>query len=337
MKSRSAYARAKYLAIILGVSLLALSAAGQQSATSRDLKENKSSSLPATNAAKNAAVAESPAKVILKVGDKLVTESEIEAMVSTRASGSGAKLNAEGRRHLAETYVRMLLLSELAESEHLDASPAIRLRLETERIRTLAQAEFDKIRNQTQVSPDEIAKYYTDHASEFDVAQVREFLVRKRRAGDEDPEASGLSAEAAKTTAESIRQALASGDSPDKIAEDFPAPNVLLIDRKPRSLHRKDMTAALEKSTFDAKEGQVPEAVDTPEAVLVVALLKRVHVEQKDAAAEIENTLRQRKLEAQIDDMKKKATIWMDDDYFKNAQAPAPAVTVPPVQDAKSK
>lgn len=338
MKNRSEYAHAaKRLAVTLGVSLLTLLAGAQQSGTAPKSVGNGSSSLPAADAGRNAPAAESSAKVVLKIGATPVTQSELEALFSERASGVGQKLNAEGRRHLAEAYLRMLLLSQQAVDDHLDASPAIRLRLETERIRTLAQAEFDKMRNQIQVSPDEIGKYYTDHALEFDMAQVREFLVRKRRPGGEEAEASGLSAEAAKTTAEAIRKALASGDSPDKIAEDFPAPDVLLIDRKPRTLHRNQMTPALEKATFEAKDGQVPEAVDTPEAVIVVALLKRVRLGQKDATPEIENKLRQSKLEAQIDDMKKKAVIWMDDDYFKNAQVPAPAQTVPAVPGANRK
>ena len=336
MKSRSRYARAKHLAInLLLVILPALLCAAQQPGNAPNPKGNQSSSQPAADAGRNPA-AESSAKVVLKIADKPVTPSEIDALIE-KPSGTVQKLNADGRRHLAEAYVRLLLLSQLAENEHLDATPAVRVRLETERIRTLAQAEFDKMRSQIQVSPDEIGKYYTDHALEFDIAQVREFLVRKQRPGDTDPETSGLSPEAAKATAETIRQALASGDSPDKIAEDFPAPNVLLIDRKPRTLHRNEMIPALEKATFEAKEGQVPEAVDTPDAVIVVALLKHVHVEQQDAAPEIEKKLRQLKLEAQIAEMKKKATIWMDDDYFKNAQAPAPTATVAPVQDAKSK
>jgi hypothetical protein len=77
--------------------------------------------------------------------------------------------------------------------------------------------------------------------------------------------------------------------------------------------------------------------VDTPEAVIVVALLKHVHLEQKDAAPEIDKKLRQRKLEAQIDDLKKKTEIWMDDEYFKNPQVAAPAPASPPATQTVNK
>jgi PPIC-type PPIASE domain len=224
----------------------------------------------------------------------------------------------------------MMLLSQQAVNDHLDASPELRFKLEMQRIRMLAQAELDKMRSQIQVSPDEVAQYYTDHPSEFDVVQIREFLIRKRHSETEDPE-SGLKAEDAKAKAESIRKALASGDSPEKVAEDLAGPGVVLIDPKPRTFRRNEMVPALEKATFEAKDGTVPEAVDTPDAFLVVDVLRRGHLEQKEAATEIDKKIRQHKVDAQIDDMKKKAGVWMDDDYFKDDAVAAPrALTAQP-------
>ena len=94
--------------------------------------------------------------------------------------------------------------------------------------------------------------------------------------------------------------------------------DVLLIDHKPRTFRNDELIPALQKAIFEAKDGTVPAAVDTPEAEIVMVVLQRQHVEEKEAAPQIEKELRQRKLDAQIDDLKKKAGVWMDDDYFKN-------------------
>ena len=331
MKNKGKQFGAKCLRATLLASLLAFAARAQQSGTPAKPGGNGSSPLPSGAAGNPTAVASSD-EVVLKVGDTRVTRSELESAVPVRPSGGGQKLSAEGRRQLAEMYVKVILLSQQAVSDHLDTSPELRVRLEMQRDRMLAQAEYDKMRGQIQVSPGEVAQYYTDHSLEFDVVQVREFLIRKRHA--EEAESPGLNAEDAKAKAESIRKALASGDSPEKVAEDFAGPGVVLIDPKPRTFRRNEMVPALEKAAFEAKDGAVPEAVDTPDAVLVVDVLRRGHLEPKEAATEIEKKIRQLKEDAQIDDLKKKAGVWMDDDYFKNDAVATPALTAqPPASD----
>lgn len=331
--------RVHALAAGLMASLLTVAAGAQQSGTAAKPAATGSSPSPVAGTTGNGAAAASPGDaVVMKVGASQLTQSEIESLFSLRASAGRQKLNAEARRHLAESYVRIFVLSQQAMNDHLDTSPALRFRIEMQRATMLAQAEYDKMRNQIQVSPEEVAQYYNDHPLEFDTIQVREFLVRKRQPGTEDAGSSGLSAEDAKARAESIRKELASGSSPDEVSQDFSGTDVLLIDPKPRTLHRNEMIPALEKAAFQARDGEVPEAVDTPEAVIVLDVLKRAHIEQKDAAAEIEKKLRAHKLEAQIEDLKKKASIWIDDAYLKNDAMAAPALAAhPPVAETKRK
>ena len=73
------------------------------------------------------------------------------------------------------------------------------------------------------------------------------------------------------------------------------------------------------------------EPVDTDQALFVVKVLKHQHPELKEVATEIETKLRQQKLDAEIDDLKKRAGVWMDEDYFKGKPvATPPSATQPP-------
>jgi hypothetical protein len=302
-------------------------ASGQQSATPQKTIEAKSSSAasaqtPATDSAQ---------KVVLKVGSAQITESEIDAVVSHLGVKAKAIVSVQGLRPVAEEYTRMLLLSQRASDERLDLTPDLRFQLELQRVETFAQAEYEKMASEVQVTQEEISQYFTAHRSEFEAVQVQEFLVRKRPQGTDDPK-QGLTPEEAKSTAESIRKALLSGAAVEEVAKTFGTSiSVMLVDQKPRTLRRAEMKPALEKATFDVPDAGVSEIVDTAQALIVVKVLAHWHPELKEATAEITNKVRQQKLDAEIDAMKKKAGVWMDQEYFKqlatssSASRPAPS------------
>jgi parvulin-like peptidyl-prolyl isomerase len=85
------------------------------------------------------------------------------------------------------------------------------------------------------------------------------------------------------------------------------------------------MKAALEKATFDVPDGGVSEIVDTAQALIVVKVLAHHRPEVTEVTAEIKNKLQQQKLDAEIDTMKRKAGVWMDEDYFKQPVATSSA------------
>jgi hypothetical protein len=229
----------------------------------------------------------------------------------------------------------MLLLSRQALDEHLDSSPALRSQLEYLRDQTLAEAEYQKMASEVRASPEEVSQYFSAHREEFDSVQVREFLIRKRPPGSQDPK-QGLPAEEAKSKAEAIRKALLAGTDIEKVAEDFATPTntIMLIDPKPRAFRRAQMKPALAKATLQLKEGGVSEPVDTPQAFIVVKVFAHQHPELKEVAAEIETKLRQQKLDAEIDDLRKKARVWMDEDYFQGKPVATPASAAQPPASA---
>lgn len=260
-------------------------------------------------------------RVVMKIGSTEVTESEIESVFNQLLGSRKMNLNSVGKQHVAELYARMVVLSQLAVNEHLDTSPALKFRIEMQREKLLAEAEYAKLQAAAAVSPEEVTRYYTEHQPDYDTAQVREFLVRKKTT-DSDGNVTGLSPEEAKTKAESVRKNLQLGKSPEEVAQDFAeGNNVILVDRETNTLRRTQMVPALAKATFDTKDGQVTEPVDTPDALLVVLVLKHGHLSQQDVTHEIEKKLEQAQIDSKLDELKKKAGIWMDQDYFKQDQS----------------
>ena len=314
----------------LAIILLASATGAQQPPTPP--KPAQGGTPPAAGAGTAATkAAASSQKVVLKVGPTQVTESEIDSLVSKLGRRASAIVAAEGLRPLGEEYVKMLLLSRRALDEHLDASPALRSQLEYLRDQTLAEAEYQKMAGEVRVSQEEVSQYFAGHRSEFETVQVREFLIKKRPPGSTDP-VQGFPAEEAKTKAEAIRNALLAGTDIDKVAAKFATPSnaVTLIDRKPRTFRRSEMKPELAKATFEAKDAGVSEVVETPQALIVVRVFGHQHPELKEVATEIETKLRQQKLDAEIGELKKKAGVWMDEDYFKPKPLATPASAAQP-------
>jgi parvulin-like peptidyl-prolyl isomerase len=90
------------------------------------------------------------------------------------------------------------------------------------------------------------------------------------------------------------------------------------------------MRPDMEKVAFSLKDGEVSESIDVPQALILFQLIKHSHSDVKDVSAEIEKKLRQDKVEASINGVKKNANIWMDEDYFGPAQSHATAPTLGP-------
>lgn len=318
-----------FKATCLAIVLFALELSAQQSTTSP--KTADSASPPSANVQTAATLpdAGSAQKVVLKVGATEVTQAEIDALVSKMSPKAKAIVATQGRGPVADEYIRTLLLSQRALDEHLDAAPEVRMQIELQRAQTLAQAEYQKMASAVTVTQEEVNQYFAAHQSEFETVQVRQFLIRTRPPGTDDPK-QGLTAAEARVTAESIRKALLSGKSVDKVAEPYALSNtVMMIDRKPQILRRGEMKPALEKAVFALRDGGVSEIVDMPQALAVVKVLRHQRPELKEVVAEIEAKLQRQKLDAEIETMKKKTGVWIDEDYFKGPLAASMAAPQP--------
>jgi parvulin-like peptidyl-prolyl isomerase len=270
-----------------------------------------------------------PEKVVMKVGDKQVTAADLDNMVSGFNPQAQRVMAVQGRRAFAEQYSMMLLLSQQAVRDHLDSSPAFQRQMEFDRMQWLARTELESIRRQVQVTPEEVSEYFKAHQAEFDEVKLRQTVIRRRPEGAKEG-TPGLAPEEARKTVEAFRSALAAGKDTKQLAQDLKVANAVRLDTEPRPFRRGQLPAAWEKVAFALKDGEVSEPLDSGQAIVLLQSAGQRHAELKDVSPQIENQLRQQKVQAAIDDLKKKNPIWMDQEYFAPPAAPVPPTAPQP-------
>lgn len=317
--------RGTYFAIIV----FAVGVGAQQSVTPLKAQESKP---PGASTEINS----TSQKVVLKIGSDQVTEAEINALISKLDLKAKGVVASQGKRPVADEYIRTLLLSQRALEQHLDQDPDIRMELELQRRQILAQAEYNRISSENPVSEEDIQKYYEAHGPEFDLITVQEFAVQKApAAGQNFGSAKGIPYPEAKSKAEGVRKALLSGKDVDKVAEMYPIKTrVVLVDRNPRTVRRTDMKPELAEAFFATKDGGISPVVDTTQALFVGKVYSRQHLTLKDTTVEIRKKLQRQRLDAEVDVLKTKTGIWMDEEYFKK---PAEAKSTEATGAAESK
>ena len=308
--------RVRTFACLILTSLATVAVRGQESVNPATSSANLS---PAPT--KNASPASE--RVILKVGDVQVTQGEFESRISDiEPKDADAGVAAKDRRRLGDDYASVLILSQQAVANHLDTSPEVRRQLAVARMQVLSDAEFASLMRQALPTFEEVSQYYSAHLSDYDQVHIRRLFIWKQR--DNSKAAPVLSSQAAKTRADRILHRYAAGTSEQKLADDLRKSGDGMLDVQPLLFPRAELTRNMEKVAFGLKDGEWGEVEDTPASLLLIQLVKRDLRQLGEVSSLIEKDLQAQKMQALLDDLKKKSGIWMDDQYFGTAVAPVP-------------
>jgi hypothetical protein len=265
-------------------------------------------------------------RVVLKVGDAQVTAEEFESRINDiEPQGGDADEKAlpdKDRRKLGDDYASVLMLSQQAIASHLDSSPEVSRQLAVARMQVLSDAEFASLMRQADPTTEEITKYCSAHLSDYDQVKIRRLFIWKQR--DNAKDAPVLNAEAARARADRLRQEFTAGTSEKKLAEDLRKSGDGMFDVDPLTFPRGELSPKMEKVAFALKPGEWGEVEDTPASLLLIQLVKRDRRQLGEVSSIIESQLQGQKMQALLDDLKKKAGIWMDEQYFGTAVAPVP-------------
>jgi peptidyl-prolyl cis-trans isomerase C len=279
-----------------------------------------------------AAAPADPDKVILTVGNTKMTAADYEKMVDgLPAQYQSYARGATTKRQFIETVVQMKLLSEEAQKLSLDKQPKLQEQIAFQRQSLLAQAMFENLAQGVKVDDTLIQNYYDSHKNEYESARARHILIRVK--GAPMPVAEGkaeLTDEQALAKAQDIRKRLVAG-------EDFAALAKAESDdtgsaQKGGDLgefHRGMMVPPFEQAAFSLKPGDISEPVKSPFGYHIIVVQERTMKPLAEVKPDIEKALRPQEARKEVDAIRTRASVQIDDGFFGPPQPQAPAGAPP--------
>ena len=249
---------------------------------------------------------------MLKVGNLQMTQADFEATLKTLEEAQGVEGGSElPHRKIGEKLATLFMLAELAKQNHLESSPQVLRQLDLDRNQILSNAEYDKLKVESAPTPEQVSAYYSAHLDDYDVMDLRRVFIWSTKDGH------GLSPEQAKTLAAEVRSALQQGKDVSKLleAKHF-KPGEIVFDNPPLPFQRGELPGHLNDKAFALKEGEWTELNDAPGTYVFVQAVKRSRKDLKDVSSQIQKKLQAENLREQLEELKKKNGLWLDESYF---------------------
>jgi hypothetical protein len=220
----------------------------------------------------------------------------------------------------------MLMLEQQAVANHLDTSPEIVRQLLIDRLQILSNAEFARLTKEAKPSAQQIKVYYDSHLDDYDQVKIRRVFIF---ASPHPQNGQGLTREQAKTMAEAVKAAIAS--KKDVIATINAIPHGrtdVVADPDPLAFQRGALPPTMDKAAFALKEGEWTQLSDNPDEFVFIQLVNRGRVPLDQVSSQIEKQLQAEQLREELNALKSKTGVWMDEEYFASKH-PATTSTTP--------
>jgi peptidyl-prolyl cis-trans isomerase C len=283
--------------------------------------------VPAPAAAPAAPPPPEPNKVVLTIGDQKITEGQFDDMINAIPAQYQQYARGAGKRAFAEQIVQVKVLSQEAEKRKIDQEPKIKEEVTFQRENLLAQAMFLSLQETVKVDDAAVEKYYNDHKNEYEVLKARHILIRVKGAPMQAiPGKPELTDEEALAKAQEIRKRITGG-------EDFATVAKAESDDAGSGAQGGDlgefrkgmMVPPFEEAAFAAKVNEITQPVKTPFGYHVILVQSHTTKTLAESRADIEKKIRPEIARDAVANLRKGATVQMDDGFFGPA-TPAPGV-----------
>jgi peptidyl-prolyl cis-trans isomerase C len=266
-----------------------------------------------------------PDKVVLTIGNDKITEAQFEDMISSIPAQFQAYARGAGRRAFAEQIVQVKVLSQEAEKRKLDQDPKVRDEVAFQRQNLLAQAMFLLLQQSVKVDDAAVEKYYNEHKGEYEVLKGRHILIRVKSAPMQAiPGKPELTDEEALAKAQAIRKRLLAGEDFATIAKAESDDQGSGAQGGDLGEFRKGtMVPPFEEAAFAAKVNEITEPVKSPFGYHLIKIESHVTKSLSEVRPDIEKKLRPEIARTSVEELRKGATVQMDDGFFGPAPQPA--------------
>jgi peptidyl-prolyl cis-trans isomerase C len=267
-----------------------------------------------------------PDKVVLTIGDQKFTVADYDKLLDSLPEQYRLSARGPGKRQFVEQFVRVRVLANEARRRGLDRTPAFQKQLEMQTENLLAGALYQDLSMNTKIDEAAAHKYYEDHKNEYEQVKARHILVRTKGAATPlRPNQKELTDEEALAKAQELRKRLVGGEDFATLAKaesDDVGSGAAGGDLG--FFKRGRMVPAFDKAAFSLPIGQLSEPVKSPFGYHLIQVEKKEFKTFEEVRPEMERRMRPEMARQAVEDLRKQASVTIDDGFFGAATPPRP-------------
>ena len=292
------------------------------------LAQEKPTAVATTATTTTAAPAAPADPVIISAGSVAIHKSDFETAVKSLPAEYQSYALGPGKKQFADDYLRMKILAQEGMKNGLDKDPDVMKQLDLLRENLVAQEELKRLDSTVTVSDADLKKAYEENKKEYEQVKAKHILIAFKGSPAAQKGKKELTDAEAKAKAELLRNEIIAGkakfeDVAKKESDDLESGK---NGGDLGAFSHGQMVPEFEQAAFSAKPGDITPVVKTQFGYHIIKVEEHSSTPFEQVKANLEKTLKQKKLRDTLDAMKESAKPVYDEAYFAVPAAPkAPA------------
>ncbi len=263
-----------------------------------------------------------PNKVVLEMDGEKMTAAQFDEMLKAFPPQVQQAVRGPQRRQFIDQYVQIKIAAKEAERRKLGDRPDVKQQILIQRDQVLAGALYKDFMDNAKVTDADVQKYYDEHKSEFETAKAHHILIRFKGSpvplGKDKKE---LTDEEALAKAKEAQKRLAAGEDFEKVAKEMSDDTGTPNGGDLGSFTKGQMVGPFDQAVFSLPVGKVSDPVKTTFGYHIIRVDSRETKPLADVRASIEQKLKPEMARKELDDLKTRGGVTIDETFFKAAGA----------------